>query len=148
MLLEIRRFLDDRGFLEECKTPILQPIYGGAAAYPFSTHHRALDMKLFAKNFSGTLLEAFDRRWLRKRFTTSARISAMKALIVRAIRNSRCSSITRPTPIAGNPDEAVRRTGLSCREDRQGLSCKITYQGKDLDFTPPWRQLKHLRRHS
>ena len=28
---------------------MLQPIYGGAAAYPFSTHHRALDMKLFLK---------------------------------------------------------------------------------------------------
>ncbi len=45
---EVRRFLDSRGFLEVEYTR-LQPIYGGAAAYPFSTHHRALDMKLFLK---------------------------------------------------------------------------------------------------
>jgi lysyl-tRNA synthetase class 2 len=40
--------LDGAGFLE-VETPVLQPIYGGAAAHPFSTHHRALDMKLFMK---------------------------------------------------------------------------------------------------
>ena len=44
----MRDYLDSRNFLE-VETPVLQPIYGGAAAYPFSTHHRALDMKLFLK---------------------------------------------------------------------------------------------------
>lgn len=43
-----RKYLDNKGFLE-VETPTLQPIYGGAAAYPFSTQHRALDMKLFLK---------------------------------------------------------------------------------------------------
>ena len=45
---EIRNFLTQKGFLE-VETPVLQPIYGGASAHPFSTHHRALDMKLFMK---------------------------------------------------------------------------------------------------
>ena len=44
----IRRYLDDRGFLE-FETPILQPIYGGANARPFTTFHNYLDQKLFLR---------------------------------------------------------------------------------------------------
>jgi lysyl-tRNA synthetase class 2 len=48
MVTEIRRFLDDRGYVE-VETPVLQPVYGGAAARPFTTHHNALDIPLFLR---------------------------------------------------------------------------------------------------
>jgi lysyl-tRNA synthetase class 2 len=44
----MRQFLRGKGFLE-VETPILQPLYGGAAARPFTTHHNALDMTLYLR---------------------------------------------------------------------------------------------------
>ena len=44
----IRQYLDGLGFLE-VETPVLQPLYGGAAARPFTTHHNALDMPLYLR---------------------------------------------------------------------------------------------------
>ncbi|MGC6490745.1 MAG: lysine--tRNA ligase [Flavobacteriales bacterium] len=44
----MRSFLNDKGYLE-VETPILQPIYGGAAARPFKTHHNTLDMPLYLR---------------------------------------------------------------------------------------------------
>ncbi len=44
----MREYLNDKGYLE-VETPILQPLYGGAAARPFKTHHNTLDMTLYLR---------------------------------------------------------------------------------------------------
>lgn len=48
ILTAMREYLNQKDYLE-VETPILQPIYGGASARPFTTHHNALDMKLYLR---------------------------------------------------------------------------------------------------
>jgi lysyl-tRNA synthetase class 2 len=48
MYNSIRSYLNQKGYLE-VETPVLQPLYGGAAARPFTTHHNTLDMKLYLR---------------------------------------------------------------------------------------------------
>lgn len=48
MVNSIRNYLNEKGYLE-VETPILQPLYGGAAARPFKTHHNTLDMTLYLR---------------------------------------------------------------------------------------------------
>lgn len=48
IIAALRRFLDSHGFLET-ETPVLQPIYGGAAARPFTTYHNQLKQELFLR---------------------------------------------------------------------------------------------------
>lgn len=138
IIKEVRRFLDDRGFLE-VETPTLQPIYGGAAAHPFTTHHRALDMKLYMKISP----ELYLKRLIVGGFEKVYEIG----------KNFRNEGIDR----SHNPEftmlefyEAYTDYNYQMKQFEE-LVChlvqkihgsnKVVYQGKEIDFTPPWRRL-------
>ncbi len=135
---EIRSFLDARGFLE-VETPILQPLYGGAAAHPFTTHHRALDMKLYMKISPELYLKRLIVGGFEKVYDMS--------------KNFRNEGIDR----SHNPEftmlewyEAYTDYNYQLKQFEE-LTChlvmamkgsyKFEYQGKEIDFTPPWRKL-------
>jgi lysyl-tRNA synthetase, class II len=137
----IKKFLDDRGFME-VETPVLQPIYGGAAASPFTTHHNALDMKLYMKISP----ELYLKRLIVGGFDKVYEVG----------KNFRNEGIDR----SHNPEftmlefyEAYTDYNYQMKqfEDLVSGVCKeitgstkVTYQGKDIDFTPPWRRLTVL----
>lgn len=134
----VKQFLDDRGFLE-VETPVLQPLYGGAAAHPFTTHHRALDMKLYMKISPELYLKRLIVGGYEKVYEVG--------------KNFRNEGIDR----SHNPEftmlefyEAYTDYNYQMKqfEDLVSSVCqkvcgsmKVTYQGKDIDFTPPWRRL-------
>lgn len=138
IIAEIRSWLNARGFLE-VETPTLQPIYGGAAAYPFSTHHRALDMKLYMKISP----ELYLKRLIVGGFEKVYEIG----------KNFRNEGIDR----THNPEftmlewyEAYTDYHYQMKQFEELVahlavsvtgSTKIMYQGKEIDFAPPWRRL-------
>ncbi|MBC7262721.1 MAG: lysine--tRNA ligase, partial [Chloroflexi bacterium] len=129
--------LDERDFLE-VETPILQPIYGGAAARPFITHHNALDCDFY--------LRISDELYLKRLI-----IGGLERVyeIGRDFRNEGISTKHNPefTQIEvyqayADYHEMMRLTEeLWSAVAREVLgTATITYQGHEIDLTPPWRR--------
>ena len=138
VIREIRHFLDERGFLE-VETPTLQPIYGGAAAHPFKTHHRALDMTLYMKISPELYLKRLIVGGFEKVYE-----------ITKCFRNEGIDKTHNPEFTMLEFYEAYTDYNyqMSQFEDLvSGLvqkihgSTKVVYQGKEIDFTAPWRRL-------
>ena len=134
----IREFLDNKGFLE-VETPILSPIAGGAAAKPFITHHNTLDMDMFLR----IAPELYLKRLIVAGFEKVYEIG-------RNFRNEGMSVRHNPEFTAIELYEAYSDYNdmMEITENMVAYVCekvngttKVTYQGTEIDFMPPWRRV-------
>ena len=134
----LRDFLDERGFLE-VETPILQPIYGGAAAKPFVTHHNQLKQDLYLRISFELYL---------KRLTVGGFDRVYE--IGRDFRNEGVSFKHNPefTQLEFYWAYADYLQVMALTEEMIAYVCdrvfgtrKLMYDGVELDFNPPWQRV-------
>ncbi len=141
MMSLTRRWLEDRGFLE-VETPVFHPVPGGALARPFTTHHNALDMDLYLRIAPELYLKRLVVGGLEKVYE-----------IARVFRNEGISTRHNPEftmlelywayadyrDVMELTEQLVAHLALELKG-----STKITYGGRELDLTPPWRRASLL----
>jgi len=138
ILSAMRRFLDGLGFIE-VETPILQPIYGGAAARPFETYHQALHRKLYLRiadelYLKRLIIGGFERVYeIGKDFRNEG---------LSAVHNPEFTQLEAYQAYADYEDmmRLAEETFAYAAQEVLGTT-KITYQGNEIDLTPPWRRV-------
>jgi lysyl-tRNA synthetase, class II len=132
-----RRFLEDRGFIE-VETPVFHAIPGGATARPFVTHHNALDLDLYLR----IALELHLKRLIVGGFERVYEIG-------RVFRNEGLSPRHNPEFTMLELYQAYADYGdiMTLTEELVAFlaeevcgSTKVTYGGRPVDLTPPWRR--------
>ena len=137
----LRQFLDGQGFLE-VETPVMQPIYGGAAAKPFITHHNALDMDLFLR----IAPELYLKRLLVGGFEKVYEIGRLfRNEGVDTRHNPEFTTVETYTAYADFEDVMRQAEGIIGAMAEAALqSLHFTYRDHAIDLTPPWRRLSLL----
>jgi len=134
----LREFLDDHDFLE-VETPILQPLYGGAAARPFVTHHNELDQDMYLR----ISFELYLKRLLVGNLEKVYEIG-------RDFRNEGVSFKHNPefTQLEFYWAYADYIQVMALTEQMVSFTAqqvlgtqKVKYKHNDIDLTPPWRRL-------
>ncbi len=134
----LRRFLEERGFME-IETPVLQPVYGGALARPFTTYHHSLEREMYLRIATELYLKRAIVGGLDKVFEVG-----------RVFRNEGIDS-------THNPEFTVLETyeAYASYVDVMNMveemipavaravtgSTTLTYRGESIDLRPPWRRL-------
>jgi len=135
---KIRDFFTQRDFIE-VETPMLHPIPGGATAKPFKTHHNALDMELYMRVAPELFLKRLVIGGLERVFE-----------INRSFRNEGISTLHNPefTMLEFYQSYATYEELIKMTEELLSSTVKeihggfhLPYQGKEIDFTPPWRRI-------
>lgn len=138
ILSTMRQFLDQHGFLE-VETPILQPVYGGASAKPFVTHHNELDQDMYLRISDELYLKRLIVGGLEKVYEVS-----------KDFRNESVSRFHNPefTQIEFywafvDYDVLMKFTEELVSHVIKTINGNLTvkFQGQNLDFTPPFKRL-------
>jgi lysyl-tRNA synthetase, class II len=130
VITTIRRFLDDEGFIE-VETPVLQPLYGGAMARPFTTHHNALDRDLYLRIATELYLKRLIVGGLERVYELGKNFRNEG---VDTTHNPEFTVLEWYEAYADYLDVAER-----CERLVHAVAQAVGYQG-ELDFTPPWRR--------
>ncbi|HEX2167475.1 MAG TPA: lysine--tRNA ligase [Longimicrobiales bacterium] len=138
----LRAFLDDRGYVE-VETPVLQPLYGGASARPFVTHHNALDMRLYLRIADELYLKRLIVGGLERVYeiskdfrnegidrTHNPEFTMLEFYEAFADYNDMMDLVEK---MIGTVAAAVTNKGSA-----------LEFHGQHLDFTPPFRRLPFL----
>lgn len=134
----IRRFFEDRGFLE-IETPVLQGEAGGAEARPFITYHNTMDMELYLRIATELHLKRMIVGGFEKVFEIG-RIFRNEGISTR--HNPEFTSIEFYQAYADYHDFMTLTEELIAAIASSVLgTTQITYQGQDIDLTPPWRRV-------
>ncbi|HEV3226239.1 MAG TPA: lysine--tRNA ligase [Acidimicrobiales bacterium] len=132
-----RRWLEEQGFIE-VETPVFHPIPGGATAKPFVTHHNALDMDVYLRIAPELYLKRLVVGGMEKVFE-----------IARVFRNEGLGYRWNPefTMLELYEAYADYHDMMRLTEDLIAYlagevhgTTQLTYGGRDLDLTPPWRR--------
>src|SRR3954469_499034 len=134
----LREWLDARGFVE-VETPVLQPLYGGALARPFVTHHNALDRDLYLRIATELYLKrlivgGIDRVYeLGKDFRNEG---------IDHTHNPEFTMVEWYEAYADYTDAAERLEHLVADVAERVLgTTTIERDGEDIDLAPPWRRV-------
>ena len=139
---EVRHYFDSLGYLE-VETPILQPIFGGAAARPFVTHHNALDMQLYLRiapelYLKRLLVGGMDRVYEIGRVFRNEGISTR--------HNPEFTMLESYEAWADYRDIMARVEGLFGHLVEVVLGGKgvVTFRDKQYDLKPPFQKARYL----
>ncbi|MBR9689547.1 MAG: lysine--tRNA ligase [Candidatus Altiarchaeota archaeon] len=135
----MRNYLVSEEFLE-VNTPILQPIYGGAFAKPFKTHHNYLKQDMFLRIAPELYLKKLIVGGFERVFEVA---SCFRNESVDSTHNPEFIQIEAYQAYVNYEDMMVLIENMISSAVKEATGkMKLTYQGTEIDFTPPWKRVK------